>query len=111
MTPPVASVERIEESEVIPGTMFSRHLVPTENITTIDTGLAKVLTAVTSIVSTPASNAFIATVAIGDQAGSPPAGSIIISLWKMAWSATELVIELADEPFPEIDWIAVGDSK
>jgi trimethylamine:corrinoid methyltransferase-like protein len=70
---------------------------------TIATGLATVVSAVCSFDSDPSADPTDVSVTIGDQAGAPVAGSIIIKTWK-----TPGIPEAATTFGKKINWIAVG---
>src|SRR5262245_47985439 len=49
---------------------------------TVVTGLATVVSVVASLDADPVDDPFMCTATIGDQAGAPAAGSVIIKTWK-----------------------------
>ena len=71
-------------------------------VDTVVTGLATVVAATVSLDVAPAAAHAFVTVSIGDQAGSPAAGSIIISTWTSTYSAELTAWGTARS------WIAVG---
>lgn len=74
---------------------------------TVDTGLSQVLYVIAQLESDPILAAYGVTAEIGDQAGTPAAGSIIINTWKP--TATNDVTPLVATTFSRIvNWIAIG---
>lgn len=73
---------------------------------TVATGLTTVVSVVVQLDSDPADGAMHATGTIGDQAGSPAAGSIIIKTWKSTDGDATLVA--ADAFSKKVNWIAIG---
>lgn len=74
---------------------------------TVVTGLASVISVVASYETDPADANVFVSAQIGDQAGSPAAGSIIIKTWKSGDGAD--VTPVAASAFSKkVNWIAVG---
>jgi predicted RecA/RadA family phage recombinase len=74
---------------------------------TVATGLTKVLAAMATYETDPADANTFVSAQIGDQAGSPVAGSIIIKTWKSGDGAD--VTPVAASAFSKkVNWIAVG---
>lgn len=74
---------------------------------TVVTGLATVVAAVASLDSDPVAGAQSCTCSIGDQAGAPAAGSILVKTWK-ATSATDTALIAASTFSKKVNWIAIG---
>lgn len=74
---------------------------------TIVTGLATVVAVIASLDSDPVDDPFMVTATVGDQAGSPAAGSIILKTWKNTGGTDPT--PLAATTFSKIvNWIAIG---
>ena len=74
---------------------------------TVVTGLNKVVSAVASLDSDPTDNPFLATASIGDQAGAPASGSILIKTWQNT-GGTDPTPAAASTFAKKVNWIAVG---
>jgi len=74
---------------------------------TIATGLATVVAVVASLESDPVDDPFMVTAQIGDQAGSPVAGSIIIKTWKNT-GGTDPTPAAATTFAKKVNWVAFG---
>ncbi len=74
---------------------------------TVATGLATVVAVVASMESDPADDPFMCSAQIGDQAGSPVAGSIIIKTWKNT-GGTDPTPLAATTFGKKVNWIAIG---
>ena len=74
---------------------------------TVVTGLATVVAVVASLESDPTDNPFIITAQIGDQAGAPVAGSIIIKTWQNT-AGTDPTPAAATTFGKKVNWIAIG---
>lgn len=73
---------------------------------TVVTGLATVVAVVVSYDTDPADANTYVSATIGDQAGTPAAGSIIIKTWKQ--SGTDPTPIAADAFSKKVNWIAIG---
>lgn len=73
---------------------------------TVVTGLSTVLSVVASYETDPADANTYVSAQIGDQAGSPVAGSIIIKTWKQSGSDPTPIA--ADAFTKKVNWIAIG---
>lgn len=73
---------------------------------TVVTGLATVTSVVVSYETDPADANTYVSATIGDQAGTPAAGSVIIKTWKQ--SGTDPTPIAADAFSKVVNWIAVG---
>jgi hypothetical protein len=82
------------------------HTTVDENDTVV-TGLATVVAVVASLDSDPVAGAQFVTASIGDQAGSPAAGSILIKTWK-ATAAGDTALIAATTFSKLVGWIAIG---
>jgi hypothetical protein len=74
---------------------------------TVVTGLATVAAVVASLESDPTDNPFMVTAQIGDQAGAPAAGSIIIKSWQNT-TGTDPTPAAATTFGKKVNWIAIG---
>lgn len=74
---------------------------------TVVTGLSSVVAAIASLDSDPVAGAQHANASIGDQAGAPAAGSILINSWKATATADTAMIA-ATTFSKKVNWIAVG---
>lgn len=82
-----------------------QHTTVDENDTVV-TGLTTVVAAVAQLDSDPVDGAMHVTSSIGDQAGAPAAGSILIKTWKSTDADASLV---AASTFSKlVNWIAIG---
>jgi hypothetical protein len=75
---------------------------------TVVTGLTTVLYAEVSLETAPVLAASYATVQIGNQAGTPAAGSIIIKLWMPTDSTHPTPIAATGYANVVVNWIAFG---
>lgn len=73
---------------------------------TVVTGLATVVAVVASFGTDPADANTYVSATIGDQAGAPAAGSVIIKTWKQ--SGTDPTPIAADSFSKLVNWIAIG---
>jgi hypothetical protein len=74
---------------------------------TVVTGLASVAAVVVSLESDPTDNPFMASAQIGDQAGAPAAGSIIIKTWQNT-TGTDPTPAAASTFGKKVNWLAIG---
>lgn len=74
---------------------------------TIVTGLATVVSVVASLDADPVDDPFMCTATIGDQAGTPAAGSIIVKTWKNT-GGTDPTPAAATTFSKKVNWIAIG---
>lgn len=74
---------------------------------TIVTGLATVASVVAVLDSDPVAGCQFVTASIGDQAGTPAAGSFLLKTWKATATADTAVIA-ATTFTKKVNWIAVG---
>jgi hypothetical protein len=75
--------------------------------TVVVTGLSTVAAVVASLESDPTDNPFMVTAQIGDQAGTPAAGSIIIKTWQNT-TGTDPTPAAATTFGKKVNWIAIG---
>lgn len=73
---------------------------------TVVTGLATVVAVVAQLDDDPVDGCMHVTSSIGDQAGAPAAGSILIKTWKSADADATLIA--ATTFAKKINWIAIG---
>jgi hypothetical protein len=74
---------------------------------TVVTGLTTVVSVVATLDSDPVAGCQRATASIGDQAGTPAAGSILIKTWKTDTTAGN--VDLAATTFTKkVNWFAIG---
>lgn len=76
-------------------------------VDTVVTGLTTVVSVVASLDSDPIDNPEWVSASIGDQAGSPAAGSILIKTWQNT-SGTDPTPVAATTFSKKVNWIAVG---
>lgn len=74
---------------------------------TVVTGLATVVAVIASLDSDPVDDPFMCTASIGDQAGSPAAGSVYIKTWKNT-GGTDPTPVAATTFSKKVNWIAIG---
>ncbi len=74
---------------------------------TVVTGLSTVVAAVACLDSDPGDDPMFATASIGDQAGSPAAGSILVKTWKNT-GGTDPTPAAATTFSKKVNWIAIG---
>jgi 3D (Asp-Asp-Asp) domain-containing protein len=74
---------------------------------TVVTGLATVVAVVASLESDPVDDPFMVSAQIGDQAGAPAAGSVIIKSWKNT-GGTDPTPLAATTFSKKVNWIAIG---
>ena len=74
---------------------------------TIVTGLATVVAVVACLDSDPVDDPFMCSATIGDQAGSPAAGSFILKTWKNT-GGTDPTPAAATTFSKKANWIAIG---
>lgn len=74
---------------------------------TVVTGLTTVAAVVASLESDPGDDPFMASAQIGDQAGAPAAGSIIIKTWKNT-GGTDPTPLAAGTFGKKVNWVAIG---
>ncbi|MDI4231441.1 DUF2190 family protein [Bradyrhizobium sp. Arg237L] len=74
---------------------------------TVVTGLSKVLSAVASFESDPGDDPMLVSAQIGDQAGAPVAGSIVVKTWKNT-GGTDPTPVAATTFAKKVNWIAIG---
>jgi hypothetical protein len=74
---------------------------------TVVTGLATVVAVVASLESDPTDNPFMASAQIGDQAGAPAAGAIIIKTWQNS-AGTDPTPAAATTFGKKVNWVAIG---
>jgi hypothetical protein len=76
-------------------------------VDTVVTGLQTVVSVVASLDSDPGDDPEWVTASIGDQAGSPAAGSILVKTWKNT-GGTDPTPVAATTFGKKVNWIAVG---
>lgn len=74
---------------------------------TVVTGLATVVAVVASLDADPVDDPFMCSATIGDQAGTPAAGSVIIKTWKNT-GGTDPTPTAATTFTKKVNWIAIG---
>ena len=74
---------------------------------TVVTGLTTVTSVVVSFDDNPGDNPMLVSATIGDQAGSPAAGSIIIKTWQNT-SGSDPTPTAATTFSKKVNWIAIG---
>lgn len=74
---------------------------------TVVTGLATVVAVIASLDSDPVDDPFMCSASIGDQAGAPAAGSILIKTWKNT-GGTDPTPLAATTFSKKVNWVAIG---
>ena len=74
---------------------------------TVVTGLATVVAVIASLDADPVDDPFMCTATIGDQAGAPAAGSVIIKTWKNT-GGTDPTPVAASTFSKKVNWVAIG---
>lgn len=74
---------------------------------TVVTGLATVVAVIACLDSDPVDDPFMVSATIGDQAGAPAAGSVIIKTWKNT-AGTDPTPAVATTFSKKVNWIAIG---
>lgn len=74
---------------------------------TVVTGLATVVSVVSTLESDPALDPLLVSASIGDQAGAPAAGSVLINTWQ-ATAANDATPIAATTFGKKVNWIAIG---
>ena len=82
-------------------------ITPTTGSDTVVTGLATVVAAVASLKGAPSLTHMFVAADIGNQAGAPAAGSIIIKSYKPTGAADVTPIA-ATTPWSAVDWVCIG---
>lgn len=79
-------------------------------VDTVVTGLATVVSVVAVLESDPTDTCDVATAQVGDQAGTPAAGSIFIKTWKVTTggAAGNPTLIAATAFSKKVNWIAIG---
>lgn len=76
-------------------------------VDTVATGLATVVAAIAVLDDDPTDDPFMVSCSIGDQAGSPAAGSILIKSWKNT-GGTDPTPLAAGTFTKKVNWVALG---
>jgi predicted RecA/RadA family phage recombinase len=97
---------QLDGSDLPVRTVFGQHTTVTA-ADMIVTGLSKVLMVVASLDSDPIDDPEWASASIGDQAGSPDAGSILLKTWKNT-GGTDPTPAGAMTFSKKVNWIAIG---
>ena len=74
---------------------------------TVVTGLATVVSVIASLDADPVDDPFMASATIGDQAGAPAAGSVIIKTWKNT-AGTDPTPAAETTFTKKVNWLAIG---
>jgi hypothetical protein len=75
---------------------------------TVVTGLATVITVVAVLDADPGDDPGWVSASIGDQAGAPAAGSVLIKTWKTTNAANDVTPIAATTFAKKVNWIAIG---
>lgn len=77
---------------------------------TVVTGLSRVVSVTAVLESDPTDTCDVATAAVGDQAGTPAAGSVLIKTWKVTTggAAGNPTLIAATAFSKKVNWFAVG---
>ena len=73
---------------------------------TVATGLSTVVAIVATLESDPGDNPLLVSASIGDQAGAPAAGSVLIKTWKT--DGTDPTPVAATTFSQKVNWVAIG---
>lgn len=73
---------------------------------TVATGLSTVVAIVATLESDPGDNPLLVSASIGDQAGAPAAGSVLIKTWKT--DGTDPTPVAATTFSKKVNWVAIG---
>ena len=73
---------------------------------TVVTGLSTVVAIVATLESDPGDNPLLVSASIGDQAGAPAAGSVLIKTWKT--DGTDPTPVAATTFSKKVNWVAIG---
>lgn len=107
ITPTAAQINLLTQG-VAAGYKIARGtLTPVSASDTVVTGLATVVAAVASLKGAPTLTHMFVAADIGDQAGAPAAGSILIKSYKPT-GAADVTPLAATTPWSAVDWIAIG---
>lgn len=107
ITPTAAQINLLAQG-VAAGYKIARGtLTPVSASDTVVTGLATVVAAVASLKGAPSLTHMFVAADIGNQAGAPAAGSILIKSYKPTGAADVTPIA-ATTPWSAVDWIAIG---
>ena len=82
-------------------------VTPTTASHTVVTGLATVVAVVASLKGAPTLTHMFNAADIGDQAGTPAAGSVLIKSYKPT-GAADVTPLAATTPWSAVDWVAIG---
>ena len=82
-------------------------VTPTSASHTVVTGLSTVVAAVASLKGAPTLTHMFTAADIGDQAGTPAAGSILVKSYKPTGVA-DCTPAAASTPWSAVDWICIG---
>ncbi|MNF87108.1 hypothetical protein D3C84_695660 [compost metagenome] len=82
-------------------------VTPTSASHTVATGLTTVVAAVASLRGAPTLTHLWVGADVGNQSGTPAAGSILIKSWKPTASG-DVTPVAATTPWGAVDWIAIG---
>ena len=82
-------------------------VTPTSNSHTVVTGLKEVVACVASLKGAPTVTCMFVVADIGDQAGSPAAGSVLIKTYKPT-ATNDVTPTGSSTPWGAVDWIAIG---
>lgn len=77
---------------------------------TVVTGLATIVSVVCTLESDPVDTCSVATCQVGDQAGAPAAGSIVVKTWKPTLGGTSgnPTLVAASAFGKKVNWVAYG---
>lgn len=96
------------KAKIKSGWNFDRGQLTTASASdTVVTGLSKVVACWATLDDAPVAGCQVATATIGDQAGTPAAGSILVKTWKATATADTAVIA-ATTFSKKVNWFAIG---
>ena len=109
----IGGVDRTAQLAAAPAGVAAGYKIARGQLTTVTaadtvvTGLATVVSVVASLESDPVDNPFMVTAQVGDQAGAPAVGSVIIKTWQNT-TGTDPTPAAATTFGKKVNWIAIG---
>lgn len=108
----IAGTDRTTALSTAPGAIAAGYKVARGQHTTVTasdtvvTGLATVVSVTASLDSDPVDDPLLVSASIGDQAGTPAAGSVLIKTWKT--NGSDPTPSAATTFSKKVNWIAIG---
>lgn len=109
---PTLAISDLEGGNIVAGVADGYKIARGEHTTvaasdTVVTGLATVISIVATLESDPVAGMQHVTADVGDQAGTPAAGSVLIKGWK-ATAAGDTALIAATTFTKKVNWVAIG---